>query len=450
MFNKAMGLGKTVMLLSLILKIKEAGEAGAVTTGKEAVGADVPKKPERTTKRKAATAPNDADVVDLSFGDNDDDQSESDQQMDDDESWTGQNNNITTNKPKFKGRQSKGAGSTLVIAPLSLIAQWEEELASKTDLSHLVYYDTSKKATGAEVFSCVDVVVTTYGSVQSEYASLARSSKTNNGSIEPSHSHPLLKHDWKRVILDEAHGIKNTGTVVSKACCMLKAEYRWCVTGTPIQNSLQDVYGLLKFLRHEPWCEATFWKNAITNSLSGASNGTGNASAMADNNEDGKEEGPSPQALAVSAAFGRVKRVLAPIILRRTKDTLTEDGTPILTLPPIDSSVINVSLSDPEREFYNALLERSQSVFEGFLNNGTAAKSWFAIFSLLQMLRQACDHVSLTVKKTLESGEETKLKRSGGAAIENSAPNNDGGEETIDDSVSNACTYELLYLSVLI
>ena len=96
------------------------------------------------------------------------------------------------------------------------------------------------------------------------------------------------------------------------------------------------------------------------------------------------------------------------------------------------------------------MLERSQSVFEGFLNNGTAAKSWFAIFSLLQRLRQACDHVSLTVKKTLESGEETKLKRSGGAAIENSAPNNDGGEETIDDSVSNACTYELLYLSVLI
>lgn len=58
--------------------------------------------------------------------------------------------------------------------------------------------------------------------------------------------------------------------------------------------------------------------------------------------------------------------------------------TPILTLPPIESSIVHVTLSPAEREFYNALLHKSQSVFEGFVKAGTASKSWFAIFSLLQ------------------------------------------------------------------
>ena len=56
------------------------------------------------------------------------------------------------------------------------------------------------------------------------------------------------------------------------------------------------------------------------------------------------------------------------------------------------------------------VLERSQSIFEGFIIAGTATKSWFAIFSLLQRLRQACNHVSLTVGKMMETNELTHLK----------------------------------------
>ena len=67
------------------------------------------------------------------------------------------------------------------------------------------------------------------GTIQSEHVSIARASK-NGGSNEA--SQPLLSFGWKRIILDEAHGIKNPSTVVSKACCMLKADSRWCVTGS--------------------------------------------------------------------------------------------------------------------------------------------------------------------------------------------------------------------------
>ena len=90
--------------------------------------------------------------------------------------------------------------------------------------------------------------------------------------------------------------VKNNATYAAKACGMIDAERRWCVSGTIIQNSIDDVYSLLKFLRHEPWCEHGFWKSAI-----------------------GRVEDLTIQ-------LERVKRLLAPIMIRRTKETLGADG----------------------------------------------------------------------------------------------------------------------------
>jgi DNA repair protein RAD5 len=340
-----MGLGKTVMLLSLILKTKEgriSADGGQAASG----AATAP-----GSRRAAALGPPEAfegGIVDLSLGVEDD--SDYISMNDDDEAWTGERAGTAREKPVLERAAKSSNGTTLVVAPLSLIAQWEEELASKTDLSHLVYYDSTKKATGGSAFACVDVVVTTYGSIQSEFVSWSRA-----GSVEPGQCHPLLKFCWGRIILDEAHGIKNPRTVVSKACCMLTAKSRWCVTGTPIQNSLSDVYGLLKFLRHEPWCEPAFWRSSIADAISSGVSTFARSSSRIVNEKGGmNESSPRELAAGASAAFGRVRRVLAPIMLRRTKNTLAEDGTPILTLPPIDFSIVHVTLSPPERQFYNS------------------------------------------------------------------------------------------------
>ena len=382
----SMGLGKTVMLLSLILTTKEAEESGA----------------EDGMVEKCSVQ----DVIDI----------------------TSDNDEPTVKKmPVMKpGKAGRATKTTLIVVPLSLVSQWEEELATKTNLSHLVFYDVGKKSSAA-AFSAVDVVVTTYGTVQSEFKSMLGSGKSNGGLHKPEQNQPLLLFDWKRIILDEAHGIKNPSTIVSRACCMLKAPNRWAVTGTPMQNTLQDIYGLLKFLQHEPWCEASFWRKAITSDASTDVEGGTNTS------ENDAES--SPTMLAASLAFGRVRRVLAPIILRRTKDTLMEDGTPILTLPPIDFAVVNVALSHPEREFYNALLERSQSVFEGFLKSGTASKSWFAIFSLLTRLRQACDHVSLTVHQSSRESEVLSSEFVAESEAKISKNDDNSQESTVNDKV---------------
>ena len=77
---------------------------------------------------------------------------------------------------------------------------------------------------------------------------------------------------------------------------MLKAERRWCVSGTIIQNSINDVYALLKFLRHKPWCARSFWREAV-------------------------ESVPDQ-----SFVLERIRHLLQPILLRRTKETLDAHG----------------------------------------------------------------------------------------------------------------------------
>jgi SNF2 family DNA or RNA helicase len=100
-------------------------------------------------------------------------------------------------------------------------------------------------------------------------------------------------------------------------------------------------------------------------------------------------------------------------MLRRTKDSVDKDGQPILTLPPVETKVISVDLSDSEREFYDALLARSAELFDGFLDAGVATKSYFQILTLIVRLRQACDHISLTVRNRLEDEETMAVEVDG-------------------------------------
>lgn len=112
----------------------------------------------------------------------------------------------------------------------------------------------------------------------------------------------------------------------------------------------------------------------------------------------------------------------------------------ILSLPPIERKIVQVEFTESERFFYNVLLNRSQTVFEGFIAAGTASKSWLAIFSLLQRLRQACDHFSLIVKHQILDPEEKENdlcdeKVKAKETIANSTHGPSGGQQ-INDEVS--------------
>lgn len=76
--------------------------------------------------------------------------------------------------------------------------------------------------------------------------------------------YPPCSDQWLRVVLDEAHNIKSRTTKSAKACYAIESERRWCLTGTPIQNRLEDLHSLLHFLRLEPWGDISYFRSFIT------------------------------------------------------------------------------------------------------------------------------------------------------------------------------------------
>lgn len=272
--------------------------------------------------------------------------------------------------------------TTLVVAPMSLLAQWESEAvkASKSGtMKTLVYYGSDKAVNlqelccEANAASAPNLVITSYGVVLSEYNQLAKrgSDRASSGGI--------FSLDFFRIILDEAHYIKNRQSKTAKACYELHARHRWVLTGTPIVNRLEDLFSLVRFLRVEPWSNFSFWKTFITSPF---------------------ESGNFIRALNV------VQTVLEPLVIRRTKDMKTPDGEPLVPLPPRIIEVEELELSKSEQEVYDYIYTRAKRTFNATVEAGTLLKSYTTIFAQILRLRQSCCHPVLTRNKVIATEEE--------------------------------------------
>ncbi|PIA30530.1 hypothetical protein AQUCO_05500070v1 [Aquilegia coerulea] len=194
--------------------------------------------------------------------------------------------------PTFhKGRPAAG---TLVVCPASVLRQWARELDDKvTDnakLSVLIYHGGTRTKDPVELAKH-DVVVTTYSIVanevpkqplvddddedqkdgekyglSSEFSNNKKRKKAPNANKKGKKGRKgldsssidcgggtLAKVGWFRVILDEAQTIKNHRTQVARACCGLRAKRRWCLSGTPIQNTIDDLFSYFRFLKYDPY-----------------------------------------------------------------------------------------------------------------------------------------------------------------------------------------------------
>ena len=272
--------------------------------------------------------------------------------------------------------------TTLVVAPMSLLAQWESEAMKASrpgTLKTLVYYGTEKVTSlrnlccEANASSAPNLIITSYGIVLSEFNQIA-----TRGGARGSHG-GLFSLDYFRVILDEAHLIKNRQSKTAKACYEISAQHRWVLTGTPIVNRLEDLFSLVRFLRVEPWANFSFWKTFITVPF---------------------ESKDFIKALDV------VQTVLEPLVLRRTKDMKTPDGQALVPLPPRVMEVEELQLSKQEREVYDYIFTRAKRTFNATMEAGTLLKSYTTIFAQILRLRQSCCHPVLTRNKAIAEEEE--------------------------------------------
>ena len=130
--------------------------------------------------------------------------------------------------------------NTLIVLPPVLIEQWCQQIRKTTGYEPLVYHGTAKKTIELSHLLAARIVVASYGAISMRKGDDAKSLLLHKGS-------KLQKIVWSRVIFDEAHHLRNSGARFFGAC-ELKADIRWLVTGTPIQNRKKDFYNLCEVL----------------------------------------------------------------------------------------------------------------------------------------------------------------------------------------------------------
>ncbi|KAH0289776.1 hypothetical protein KCU62_g4022, partial [Aureobasidium sp. EXF-3399] len=277
--------------------------------------------------------------------------------------------------PKRKMPGKEVGKGTLVVAPLALIRQWESEIKTKVEKSHalrvLVHHGPSRTKFAAELKK-YDVVITTYQILASEFA--GSSDHPDGAKVGCYGIH------WYRIILDEAHSIKNRSAKSTQATYGLRSWYRWCLTGTPMQNNLDELQSLICFLQIKPYNNLATWKEQITIPMK---NGKGNY------------------------AIKRIQYFLKGFMKRRTKDILKEDGALSFGKKSKDGEkkgtgmkiverkveTIICELDPKERDFYDQLQERAQKRLDDMM--GGEKTDYIGALVLLLRLRQACNHPKL-------------------------------------------------------
>ncbi|XP_057498914.1 helicase-like transcription factor CHR28 isoform X2 [Actinidia eriantha] len=337
--------------------------------------------------------------------------------------------NVVSNGTSLKSRDAsmqamgRPAAGTLVVCPTSVLRQWADELRNKVtteaNLSVLVYHGSNRIKDPFELAK-YDVVLTTYAIVSMEVpkqplvdkdddetgrqeahvihpmgdssskkrkypsSSGKRSLKDKKGmdnALLESSARPLAQVGWFRVVLDEAQSIKNHRTQVARACWGLRAKRRWCLSGTPIQNAVDDLYSYFRFLKYDPYAVYKSFCSRIK----------------------------FPINRNPTKGYRKLQAVLKTIMLRRTKGTLL-DGEPIINLPPKSVELKKVDFTKEERDFYCRLEADSRAQFAEYAAAGTVKQNYVNILLMLLRLRQACDHPLLVRGRNSSSAWRSSIE----------------------------------------
>ncbi|NXS61083.1 HLTF factor, partial [Brachypteracias leptosomus] len=274
-----------------------------------------------------------------------------------------------------------GPRATLIVCPLSVLSNWidqfEQHIHQDFRVNIYVYYG-SDRSKDPSILAEQDIVLTTYNILATDYGVGGDS--------------PLHKVKWLRIVLDEGHTIRNPNAQQTKAALNLEGHRRWVLTGTPIQNSVKDLWSLISFLKLKPFTDREWWRRTIQR----------------------------PVTMGAPGGLGRLQSLIRSITLRRTKTSKVK-GKLILELPERKVLVQHVTLSEEERQIYQSVKKEGKAAISRFFSEGTVLAHYADILGVLLRLRQLCCHPHLCINtssssfsadnKTIEELRETLVSK---------------------------------------
>jgi superfamily II DNA or RNA helicase len=257
---------------------------------------------------------------------------------------------------KEMGRLTK---PSLIVAPVSVLGNWRQELERFTPhLTFVVWHGDKRKAL-LPALGAADVIVTAYPLLQID-------------------SDLLIGREFYLVILDEAQMIKNPRAKVSQVARTLRAEHRLCLTGTPLENHLGELWSLYDFLQPGLLGDERHFQRHYRTPI--------------------EKNGNQKRAQALSAR-------LAPFLLRRTKDAVAQD------LPPKTQIIESIVLDDKQRDLYDGIrLAMHERIREVVQQQGLARSQITILDALLKLRQVCCDPRLVSAEATAQEIPSAKLE----------------------------------------
>ncbi|MGM0437974.1 MAG: SNF2-related protein [Bacillota bacterium] len=248
----------------------------------------------------------------------------------------------------------------LIICPRTLIHNWGEEIEKFfSDIDYLIYHSNPEEREEMRSdFSAVDIIITSYSIISRDHEKLA-------------------DYTFSTCILDEAQRIKNHRTKRAKGVKKINAERRLALTGTPLENSLEELWSIFDFLMPGYLGGYNNFRKSYLNPVKN------------DNNDNKLVE---------------LKKRVAPFILRRKKeDVLTELPDKVLNIHKVDMNSL-------QEDTYKTVLEQLKGDLEQRIEEKGFNKSRINVLSALTKLRQVCNHPSLILDRLEEEATSGKIE----------------------------------------
>ncbi|KAG9196613.1 SWI/SNF-related matrix-associated actin-dependent regulator of chromatin subfamily A3 [Alternaria panax] len=268
-------------------------------------------------------------------------------------------------------RAKDSSGATLILAPVSVMSNWSTQMKKHIKPKHalrvMFWHGQRKEPITPKSIKDYDVVISTYESVSSDWYSQTRPTL-------PRRSGPF-SIKWRRVILDEGHGIRNPKAKKTIAITNLMAQSRWTLTGTPIINNLKDLYSQVRFLRLSGGLDSfEIFHSALMRPVM-----------------QGDVQGHKV-----------LQQLMSSVCLRRKKEMSFID----LRLPDLSEYVHKIKLHPHEQEKYDALEAQAKGTLDVYRHNigkKNAGDTYRHLLEVLLRMRQVCNHWQLVGEERLDS-----------------------------------------------